>query len=159
MVKHGGIYNCASERGIFTPGRNIETGVYKRMRFRNRDFTCYYRYPDRATGELFTENNTASRPLKVLDVGGHHYDFYGQPRRPIAEALPSHTTITVDVANNDLREMTLGKMDRSGEGSTKAGKICGMIATILSIVIVYPLIITDPPLAIIRKWYSIPSAA
>lgn len=34
-------------------GRNLETGAYKRMRFHNRDFTCYYSYPDAETGELF----------------------------------------------------------------------------------------------------------
>jgi len=31
----------------------------------------------------------------------------------------------------DLREMQAGRMDRTGEGLTKAGKICGMIGTIL----------------------------
>jgi len=48
-------------------GRNIETGVYKRMRFRNRDFTCYYRYPDRETGELFTENALSNNHLLPAD--------------------------------------------------------------------------------------------
>jgi hypothetical protein len=44
-------------------GRNVETGVYKRMRFRNRDFTCYYRYPDREAAELFTENCLSNNHL------------------------------------------------------------------------------------------------
>lgn len=35
------------------------------------------------------------------------------------------------MGNNDLRLMQAGQMDRSGEGLTKAGKICGMIGTIL----------------------------
>jgi hypothetical protein len=35
------------------------------------------------------------------------------------------------MGNNDLREMDARRMDPSGEGLTKAGKICGMIATIL----------------------------
>ncbi|MCU0244561.1 MAG: hypothetical protein MUE80_07420 [Acidobacteria bacterium] len=48
-------------------GRNVETGVYKRMRFRNRDFTCYYRYPDRETGELFTENALSNNHLLPAD--------------------------------------------------------------------------------------------
>lgn len=48
-------------------GRNVETGVYERMRFRNRDFTCYYRYPDRETGELFTENALANNHLLPAD--------------------------------------------------------------------------------------------
>ena len=38
------------------------------------------------------------------------------------------------MGNNDLKEMAAGTMDRSGEGLTKAGKICGMIAVILWIV-------------------------
>lgn len=44
-------------------GRNVETGVYKRMRFRNRDFTCFYRYPDREAAELFTENCLSNNHL------------------------------------------------------------------------------------------------
>lgn len=38
------------------------------------------------------------------------------------------------MGNNDLREMRAGRMDREGEGNTNAGRICGMIATIMSIV-------------------------
>lgn len=37
------------------------------------------------------------------------------------------------MGNNDLQEMAAGRMDPTGEGLTKAGKICGMIATILFI--------------------------
>lgn len=48
-------------------GRNVETGVYERMRFRNRDFTCYYRYPDRETGELFTENCLSNNHILPSD--------------------------------------------------------------------------------------------
>ncbi len=44
-------------------GKNIETGVYERMRFRNRDFTCFYRYPDREAAELFTENCLSNNHL------------------------------------------------------------------------------------------------
>ncbi len=44
-------------------GRNVETGVYERMRFRNRDFTCYYRYPDRETGQLFSERCLSNNHL------------------------------------------------------------------------------------------------
>lgn len=35
------------------------------------------------------------------------------------------------MANNDLREMAQGRMDPSGRGSTQAGKICGIIGTVL----------------------------
>ncbi len=38
------------------------------------------------------------------------------------------------MGNADLREMQAGTMDPSGEGLTKAGKICGMVGTILFIV-------------------------
>ena len=48
-------------------GQNVETGVYERMTFRNRDFTCYYRYPDRETGELFTENALSNNHLLPAD--------------------------------------------------------------------------------------------
>jgi predicted Zn finger-like uncharacterized protein len=37
------------------------------------------------------------------------------------------------MGNNDLKEMRAGRMDPEGEGNTKVGKVCGMIATILSI--------------------------
>ena len=36
------------------------------------------------------------------------------------------------MGNNDLKEIRAGRMDPAGEGNTNAGRICGMIATILS---------------------------
>lgn len=38
------------------------------------------------------------------------------------------------MGNKDLAAMEAGHMDREGESNTKAGKICGIIATILMIV-------------------------
>jgi len=38
------------------------------------------------------------------------------------------------MGGGDLKEMAAGRMDRTGEGMTKAGKIIGMIACILQIV-------------------------
>ncbi len=38
------------------------------------------------------------------------------------------------MGNNDLKEIRAGRMDPEGEGSTNAGRICGMIATILACV-------------------------
>jgi uncharacterized membrane protein YidH (DUF202 family) len=38
------------------------------------------------------------------------------------------------MGNGDLREMAAGTMDPSGRGMTQAGKICGMISVILTIV-------------------------
>ena len=47
------------------------------------------------------------------------------------------------MGHNDLREMAAGRMDRSGEGMTRAGKICGIIGTLIPVVIlaIYLLII------------------
>lgn len=62
-------------------------------------FDQYQRY--RIVAELVTAaSGEAGRALRVLDVGGHHTDFYGGARRPIAEVLPSHATVTVDLAEN-----------------------------------------------------------
>jgi hypothetical protein len=38
------------------------------------------------------------------------------------------------MGNGDLKEMAAGRMDRTGEGMTKAGKILGMIGCLLQIV-------------------------
>lgn len=38
------------------------------------------------------------------------------------------------MGKGDLQEMAAGRMDPSGEGLTKAGKICGMIGVILNLV-------------------------
>jgi hypothetical protein len=48
-------------------GRNVETGVYERMSFKNRDFTCFYRYPDQETADLFTENCLSNNHLLPAD--------------------------------------------------------------------------------------------
>jgi len=49
-------------------GKNVETGVYKRMKFKNRDFTCFYRYPDRETGRLFAESCLSNNHLLPADM-------------------------------------------------------------------------------------------
>ncbi|MBI1901648.1 MAG: hypothetical protein HYS13_11140 [Planctomycetia bacterium] len=38
------------------------------------------------------------------------------------------------MGNNDLAEMAAFRMDRTGEGMTQAGRICGMVATIVCLV-------------------------
>lgn len=48
-------------------GQNVSSGVYRRMRFRNRDFTCFYRYPDQEAYELFTENCLSNNHLLPAD--------------------------------------------------------------------------------------------
>jgi hypothetical protein len=39
------------------------------------------------------------------------------------------------MGKNDLAEMDAGRMDPTGRGLTNAGKICGMISVILTIVV------------------------
>jgi hypothetical protein len=39
------------------------------------------------------------------------------------------------MGNNDLREMDAGLMDPEGRANTSAGRICGIIATVLMVVI------------------------
>jgi hypothetical protein len=43
--------------------------------------------------------------------------------------------IAWSMGNADLREMAAGRMDRSGEGMTQGGKICGMISVIINCVV------------------------
>jgi hypothetical protein len=38
------------------------------------------------------------------------------------------------MGNNDLKEIDAGAMDPAGRGNTNAGRICGMIGTILLVV-------------------------
>jgi hypothetical protein len=40
------------------------------------------------------------------------------------------------MGNGDLKAMQRGEMDRSGEGMTQAGKICGMISVALTVIAV-----------------------
>ena len=37
------------------------------------------------------------------------------------------------MGNNDLKEMTAGSMDSSGRDLTNAGRICGIVATVILI--------------------------
>ncbi len=39
------------------------------------------------------------------------------------------------LANSDLREMNAGRMDSSGRGLTQAGKICGIISVVLTLMV------------------------
>ena len=44
--------------------------------------------------------------------------------------------IAWSMGNTDLREMRAGRMDRTGESQTNAGRICGMISVIMAAVAV-----------------------
>jgi hypothetical protein len=84
-------------------------------------FDQYQRY--RITADLASAAAAASqvaaasatsgpvRALRVLDVGGHHSDFWGRPRRPIADFLPDAFTVTLDVGPNPLRGYVRGRGD------------------------------------------------
>jgi len=48
-------------------GKNVVSGVYRKMKFKNRDFTCFYRFPDRETGRIFTENCLSNNHLLPAD--------------------------------------------------------------------------------------------
>jgi hypothetical protein len=48
-------------------GKNVETGIYGRMKFRNRDFTCFYTYPDQETGAVFDERCLSNNHLLPAD--------------------------------------------------------------------------------------------
>ena len=45
--------------------------------------------------------------------------------------------IALGMGNNDLGEIARGRMSRAGEGATQGGKICGLIALILSTLAVF----------------------
>jgi hypothetical protein len=48
-------------------GKNLETAVYARMKFRNRDFTCFYTYPDEETGRVFNEDCLSNNHILPAD--------------------------------------------------------------------------------------------
>jgi hypothetical protein len=62
-------------------------------------FDQYQRYA--ITAAIARAMGRAPAP-RILDVGGHHLDFWFQPRRPIAEFLPEAPSITVDLARSRL---------------------------------------------------------
>jgi hypothetical protein len=57
----------------------------------------------------------------VLGILGLVFGILGVILGPIAWIM----------GNNDLAEIQAGRMDPAGEGMTQAGRICGIIATIL----------------------------
>jgi Methyltransferase domain len=79
---------------------------------RDVPFDQYQRYRlTAAVAEAIARSASGPGPLRVLDVGGHHSDFWGRARRPIAEFLPGCATVTLDVATNPLRGYVRGRGD------------------------------------------------
>lgn len=63
-------------------GKNVETGVYRNMKFSNDSWTCWAAWPDRATGDLFkmsalsnnhllTDKETIANALMKAEPGDH----------------------------------------------------------------------------------------
>ncbi len=48
-------------------GKNIESGVYRKMKFWNRDFTCMCKFPDRETARLFSASHLSNNHLLCAD--------------------------------------------------------------------------------------------
>jgi hypothetical protein len=78
-------------------------------------FDQYQRYMiTSAVAHAMTDGATArddARGPRVLDVGGHHTDFWGRARRPIAEFLPQLSTVTLDVGPNPNAGYVRGRGD------------------------------------------------
>lgn len=48
-------------------GKNIASGVYREMKFWNRDFTCMCSFPDEETGALFSERHLSNNHILCAD--------------------------------------------------------------------------------------------
>jgi SAM-dependent methyltransferase len=75
-------------------------------------FDQYQRY--RITADVartLADGAAGAAAPRVLDVGGHHTDPWGRPRRPIRDFLPELPTITLDVTANPLAGFVRGRGD------------------------------------------------
>ncbi|HLP84334.1 MAG TPA: hypothetical protein VK157_08285 [Phycisphaerales bacterium] len=70
----------------------------------------------------------------ALTILGCMGNFSGAPCGLVSGASLIMSIIAWVMANNDLREMASGVMDRSGEGSTRGGKVCAIINVVLAII-------------------------
>lgn len=48
-------------------GKNIRSGVYRKMEFWNRDFTCMCSFPDEETGKLFSGSHLSNNHILCAD--------------------------------------------------------------------------------------------
>jgi hypothetical protein len=101
--------------------------------------------------EQRVERPSRRRPRDDYDDEPDDDDYDDRPRRRPRRDLAPHRGTAVLIlgilslvvlpiifgpiawimANNDLREMRAGRMDRSGESNTNAGRICGIIGTVM----------------------------
>jgi hypothetical protein len=86
-------------------------------------FDQYQRY--RVTADLARAAVAAAAP-RVLDVGGHHSDFWGRVRRPIADFLPDFSTVTVDLSPNPLRGYVRGRGDALPFAASSFDLVCSV---------------------------------
>jgi hypothetical protein len=87
-------------------------------------FDQYQRY--RVTADLARATAAEGAAPRVLDVGGHHSDFWGRARRPIADFLPECTTVTLDVAPNPLRGYVRGRGDALPFAASSFDLVCSV---------------------------------
>lgn len=48
-------------------GKNLETGAFRKLKFWNRDFTCYYSWSDAASGQAFSPSHISNNHLITAD--------------------------------------------------------------------------------------------
>lgn len=48
-------------------GKNLETGAFRRLKFWNRDFTCFYSWTDPAVGQAFSPSHISNNHLITTD--------------------------------------------------------------------------------------------
>ncbi len=102
----------------------------RRAATRERDYESdedEWDYPDRPRRRRRRKDYAPHRGTTILVLGilGLVLGICGIIFGPIAWSM----------GNTDMREIRAGRMDPDGEGLTNAGRICGMIATILYAVI------------------------
>lgn len=84
------------------------------------------RYQEQDDDDLLVSRPaTPHRGAAVLTIGILSLVVCGPILGPIAWVM----------GNNDLREMQEGRMDRTGEGITQAGRVIGIVSTIMHMVV------------------------
>ena len=107
----------------------VEDRPRRRERYDNDDDYDDYEEPD----HVIRRNYAPHRAGAVLTLGILSLVMCGPIFGPMAWIM----------GNTDMREMRAGRMDPSGESSTNAGRICGIIGTCFSIAVlcIYGIII------------------
>jgi hypothetical protein len=93
-------------------GRNIRSGVYREMKFWNRDFTCMCAFPDEETGMLFSGSHLSNNHLlsadrrlsrRILRVRPgdqvHFKGYLAEYRQPANQFFRGSSTVRDDTGN------------------------------------------------------------